>query len=100
MSKFKAGDLALVIGERNFGRCVELISFHVGPCRVDIKGNRWVIVPEGVPAWRVTAKDLAGELVPSGKAVKTDEVLIRESKLIPLKGDFQPEQQKAKEVEV
>ncbi|WP_009616800.1 MULTISPECIES: hypothetical protein [unclassified Pseudomonas] len=40
MSKFKAGDLALVIGERNFGRCVELISFHVGPCRVDIKGNR------------------------------------------------------------
>lgn len=99
MSKFKAGDLALCIGERNFGRCVELISHHIGPCSVDVKGNRWVIVPDGVAAWRVTAKDMIGELTVSGKSVKTDEVVVRESKLIPLKGDFQPEQQKAKEVE-
>ncbi|SDK39835.1 hypothetical protein SAMN05216189_103714 [Pseudomonas delhiensis] len=36
----------------------------------------------------------------SGRVVKTDEVVISEVKLVPLRGDFQPEQQKSREVEV
>ncbi|HFH2966647.1 hypothetical protein [Pseudomonas aeruginosa] len=99
MSKFKAGDIALVIGSRNFGRCVDLISRHVGPCRVEVTGNRWVIVPDGVPAWLVTAKDMEAQMTMSGRIVKTDEVVISEVKLVPLRGDFQPEQQKSREVE-
>lgn len=99
MSKFKAGDLALVIGNRNLGRCVELIARYVGPCRVEVKGNRWVVVPDGVPAWLVAAEAMEGELTKSGRVVETDEAVVSEVKLVPLRGDFQPEQQKAKEVE-
>ncbi|MCC0321263.1 hypothetical protein [Pseudomonas aeruginosa] len=97
MSKFKVGDLAMVIGSRNFGRCVELISRHVGPCRVEVAGNRWVAVPDGVPAWLVAAEGMKAELTKSNRVVKTDEVVVSEVKLVPLRGDFQPEQQKAKE---
>lgn len=97
MSKFKAGDIAIVIGNRNFGRCVELVARYVGPCRVEVKGNRWVAVPDGITAWLVAADAMEGELTKSKRVVKTDEAVCRESKLIPLKGDFQPDQQKSME---
>ncbi|EME90393.1 TPA: hypothetical protein ACID5V_004145 [Pseudomonas aeruginosa] len=77
MSKFKAGDLALIVSaqyEENLGTVVQLV-------RVDgfyslISGETsWLVEGEGRGCY------------------------CRESALIPLRGDFQPEQQKAKEVE-
>ncbi|HCI2725791.1 hypothetical protein FA385_25605 [Pseudomonas aeruginosa] len=76
MSKFKAGDLALVINHTFppvVGTCVELISRHlVGPVDRSNPMDPGVYeTPEGEPVW--------------------------EKWLMPLKGDFHPEQQKAKE---
>lgn len=102
MSKFKAGDLALVIrAPKNFGRCVELISRHVGPQRVDYPGNAkngWCLVPEGEVGWLVTAERLKNERVSSGAVCECDFAVFKERGLAPLRGDFQPEQQKSREV--
>ncbi|MCY1283273.1 hypothetical protein D3C76_1396860 [compost metagenome] len=101
MSKFKTGDLALVIGPSvNTGRCVELVRCVVGPAKVDLnEGRNWVDVPDGIHAWVVAADRLEGVLTRSGKTICVSEVMYHENRLMPLRGDFQPEQQKAKEVE-
>ena len=98
MSKFKAGDLALVVGcntnPKNLGKVVELIAlifpgeiFHAPDGRkyladMDQHGGGWIVQSENF---------ISRDRQPWG--------LVEERHLMPLKGDFQPEQQKAKEVE-
>lgn len=97
MSQFKPGDLALIIGGPCAGCCVELISFHA-------KGS-YVMVSSGslcfadVASWRVSGAGLTAKFgnLPERRPVK--DGLIGPELLMPLRGDFQPEQQKAKEVE-
>lgn len=84
MSKFKAGDIAINL--QNIPECisagleVELISrlapgdqFEDGGQHYVVKSAAWWVLHEG------------------------DRLYIPERYLMPLKGDFQPEQQKAKE---
>ncbi|HBO7083366.1 TPA: hypothetical protein L4973_004261 [Pseudomonas aeruginosa] len=89
MSKFKSGDLALVVGGDLFlGQQVEVRSW-VNPgdlYHVAKDGSHYYLNPESQHSgWSVTDGVQIG--------VKL------ERNLMPLKGDFQPEQQKAKEVE-
>lgn len=99
MSRFKAGDLALVIGSAiNCGRCVELIYRVVGPARVEVNdGRQWVEVPDGIPAWVVKADRLCGTITKSKKQIFLNEAVVGEKRLIPLRGDFTPEQSKQQE---
>ncbi|WP_122583210.1 hypothetical protein [Pseudomonas viridiflava] len=87
--QFKSGDLALVINHTYppvIGTCVELISRHlVSP--VDRKDPMDPGVYEqegGDPVW----------------VVSDDKAIVWEKWLIPLRGDFAPEQQKAQAVPV
>lgn len=105
MSKFKPGDLALIVGSicsdsPNIGRAVELTEYlmpgqdffgpdgglHANGADVAV----WLVVGEGV-----LARDMLDQWIPSGGMA-----LVEERYLMPLRGDFQPEQEKAKEVEV
>lgn len=99
MSKFKAGDLAIIVGvhtkTENLGRVVELVerllpgqSFR-RPDGVMTKLNE----NSPSPGWLVVADDLVSSQGHKGFAS------VDERHLMPLKGDFQPEQQKAKEEE-
>ncbi len=86
MSKFKAGDLALVINHTFppvVGTCVELRSRHlVGPVDRSNPMDPGVYeTPDGEPVW----------------VVDDQGAIVWEKWLMPLRGDFQPEQQKAKE---
>ncbi|HEK3311051.1 TPA: hypothetical protein VDU70_002201 [Pseudomonas aeruginosa] len=88
MSKFKAGDLALSLSGPLMGQAVELIRFvNPGDIVTSIDGQRsYVFCPsEGIGGWHV--------------AVGNESVVQYEKHLMPLRGDFQPEQQKAKGVE-
>lgn len=76
MSKFKAGDLALMKKawhQENVGRCVELVCVNAAYSKI-IRETAWIVKGEGPGAWAP------------------------ESWLMPLRGDFQPEQQKSREV--
>ncbi|MGC3515710.1 hypothetical protein ACPTJI_13140 [Pseudomonas aeruginosa] len=98
MSKFKAGDLAMVIKanhEENLGKIVTLLqstSEEVIDCGRGAKTSNpnrllcWVIQHEGL----VTTTAFGFERLVTVGACP-------ESWLMPLRGDFQPEQQKAKE---
>lgn len=85
---FKPGDLALVISGGKLGETAELIRF-VMPGDVVISptsGKEYEFRPAaGVGGWLCSFRDC--------QAVK------HEKNLMPLRGDFQPEQQKAKEAE-
>lgn len=86
MSKFKAGDLALCLSGAMLGQAVELIRFvEPGDVVKSIDGKRaYVFRPTlEIGGWHVAAGD--------------DSSVVHEKNLMPLKGDFQPEQQKAKE---
>lgn len=99
MSKFKAGDLALVIGDSlNAGRCVELVRHVVGPADVKVnEGRNWIRIPEGGQEWVVKADRLEGTLTISGKTVFVGELTYSEKHLIPLRGDFTPEEMREME---
>lgn len=94
MSKFKAGDLALIVNAKcseNIGRVVELIRLVNSDVTV-YKGVKFTAY-RGGPAWEVN-----GELV----SVLCDRIqfgFLSESCLIPLRGDFQPEEQHHKELQ-
>jgi hypothetical protein len=97
MSKFKAGDLALVVGcvrnPKNIGKAVELLEeVWPGEGFTDPSGSFRIAEPVGDrPFWLAASDDLVSiEGKPWG--------LFEESHLMPLRGDFQPEQQKSREV--
>ncbi|MCJ2375163.1 hypothetical protein [Pseudomonas sp. RGM 3321] len=95
--QFKPGDLVLITAEDNFGRCAEIVSRHEGPCRVWF-GTSFQDIPAGCVGWVVTAERLVSTFSISGLTDFVDEIAYSERWLKPLRGDFAPEQQKAKEV--
>ncbi|WP_312910969.1 hypothetical protein [Stutzerimonas nitrititolerans] len=87
-NQFKPGDLALALSGHFMGRAVELIRFVMpGDIVTSIDGKRsYVFRPSsGRPGWHV--------------AVGEDSTIEHERNLMPLRGDFQPERQKSREVE-
>ncbi len=87
MSKFKAGDLALNLQDIpnciSAGVVVELMS-RLAPGDLFVEDGQTFQVNR--PAWWVLHEG--------------DHLYIPERYLMPLRGDFQPEQQKSREVEV
>ncbi|MBA6134836.1 hypothetical protein NNX13_07290 [Pseudomonas sp. Eb3] len=92
--QFKPGDLALIIRGPNSGICVDLISFHLGGT-VHFASGRWT--EADVPCWLVKGSGLRAGF--DDGYVPVEEGLIEPEYLMPLRGDFSPEQQKAKEAE-
>jgi len=87
MSQFKPGDLALVVSGGFMGETAELIRF-VLPGDVVVSptsGKKYQFRPAaGIGGWLCKFR--------SEWAIK------HEKNLMPLRGDFQPEQQKSREV--
>lgn len=103
MSQFKPGDLALVVGSRlgsspNVGKVVELIQMVM-------PGDSFT-TPDGFvresgvdyPTWLVSAEGLIATTMSDRRIYCGGACLMQERYLMPLKGDFQPEQQKSREV--
>lgn len=99
-NNFKPGDLALIVGCRkdpvDIGKCVELVEFMepgaISEWRAPSHGKR-VENCTGFRVWLVASDAL---LSSSGCHGYT---LCQEKHLQPLRGNFAPEQQKAKEAE-
>ncbi|MBD9671592.1 hypothetical protein IB275_13500 [Pseudomonas sp. PDM21] len=101
--------MALIIyspAEENIGKAVELVEYAGERA---IAGEGGSFIPAGHERWLVRSisgeKDLAVRTTfgidgPEIGKIFVSEGYCRQSWLMPLRGDFQPEQQKAKEVEV
>ncbi|OKO50344.1 hypothetical protein [Pseudomonas sp. BTN1] len=92
---FKPGDLALIVGGPCAGCCVDLISFHPGGSDVLVASGYYCYAHTA--SWRVAGIGLTAKFgnFPERRPVK--DGLIGPELLMPLRGDFTPEQQKAKE---
>ncbi|MFG3926421.1 hypothetical protein ACGEMM_17660 [Pseudomonas aeruginosa] len=101
MSKFKAGDLAMIISsyaEQNFGKVVRLVECH-GNGGVSFGGRFYF---PGPIRWTVEAEDGSACLaIPRSEGVfdRASFGICSEFRLMPLRKDFHPEQRKAKWVE-
>lgn len=97
--QFKQGDLALIIASArknnpNVGRCVELLRLVMPGETVPMPCGRELQNVSDRSAWMCYAPGLLlGELDAGGID------LILPERLSPLRGDFEPGQQKAKEAE-
>lgn len=97
---FKPGDLALIVGAHNYpgniGKTCELVEFLL-PLAVsewiDPEDSRPVKNASGFPCWLVV-----GDGLDSGVENTRGACLALPSHLMPLRGDFTPEQQKSREV--
>lgn len=100
MSKFNPGDLALVVSGStssvNVGRTVLLLESMGSPVFYEWDGERYHNV-NGDHIWIIEAQ---GEALVTRFGDCAKRGPIGQRKLMPLRGDFQPEQQKAKEMEV
>ncbi|MGO0684105.1 hypothetical protein [Pseudomonas fulva] len=96
--QFKPGDLALVIRHENAGRTVTLVQQYLGPT-IYRNEHGYQVIPPGVVAWEIEADSLITTRTSSGREVLVGKLAIGEKCLMPLRGDFAPEQQKAKEAE-
>lgn len=96
--QFKPGDLALVIRHENTGRAVTLIRQYLGPATFRNE-HGYQVIPPGIVAWEIEADSLITTRTASGRVVFVGNLAIGEKCLVPLRGDFEPEQQKAKEAE-
>jgi len=100
MSQFKPGDLALIkickTAPEMVGKCVELVMSAAPGVQFQCHGLNWQARAEH--SWVVTGDSLIRRTY-DGKLHASQVAMFRESSLMPLKGDLQPEQQKAKEVE-
>lgn len=104
MSHFKPGDIALIVGSPwpdcpNIGKSVELVAF--------LAPGEEFICPDGdvggngsdEPLWLCFAEGLMGRSVFFEAWMdRGGMTLAADRDLMPLRGDFQPEQQKAREV--
>ncbi|MNO66377.1 hypothetical protein D3C76_571640 [compost metagenome] len=99
--QFKPGDLALIVGAHRFteniGKTCELVEFLV-PGQVsawrDPADGRPVSNASGRECWLVVGEGLVSSIQDTSGAC-----LAMPAHLMPLRGDFEPEQQKAKEAE-
>ncbi|WKW34379.1 hypothetical protein KIH13_12435 [Pseudomonas viridiflava] len=103
-NQFKPGDQALIVGSRlgtspNMGKSVELIQLVM-------PGDSFT-TPDGFvrrsgadhPAWMVAGEGLVAITISDRRVCCGGACLIQERYLMPLRGDFAPERQKAKEAE-
>jgi hypothetical protein len=98
-NQFKAGDLAILKSSdapQLIGATVELVEY-LGTESGSYKHFN-VFNSAGVRLWWV--RICSGEIVkfPSGKSTFCDEGPCKESRLMPLRGDFAPDQAKSREV--
>ncbi|CAI3804306.1 hypothetical protein GLGCALEP_03455 [Pseudomonas sp. MM221] len=101
--QFKPGDLALIINSaapENIGKTVRLVEFiaaHSGPFMRE--GVRFS--PREMATWIVETLDGSKTLIGGyiQRNIMVSSGPCRQEWLMPLRGDFAPEQQKAKEVE-
>ncbi|WP_339069649.1 NfeD family protein [Pseudomonas idahonensis] len=99
--QFKPGDLALIIGAITeagrdlIGRTVELVHKAPGGEHIRFDGRHWLA--KGKDSWIVKGDGLI-TVFGDGRVAPSDVCLCAEENLMPLRGDFSPEQQKAKEV--
>ena len=97
-NQFKPGDLALIINSikrpENVGKSCELVAFMVPGERIEFEfdGNKGITHIGANPAWLVAGDGVIGS---NGKA---GFALVRPINLMPLRGDFSPEQQKSLEL--
>lgn len=99
MSKFKAGDLALVVGcqtiDHNVGKIVELMHFVKSDEVITIDGQKFRAAKD---AWIVSGDSVGWWSLKRECMVIGHHGMIAEKHLMPLRDDFQPEQQKAMEL--
>ncbi|VVQ29743.1 hypothetical protein PS943_01472 [Pseudomonas fluorescens] len=99
--QFKPGDLAIIVKEdhpENVGRVVELQFFVADGQRYKNPDGNYAVNASGVDVWIVTGDSIyhrseGTDWHVAGWTQKAD------FNLMPLRGDFAPEQQKAKEAE-
>lgn len=102
---FKAGDLALIVGSNfqgspNIGKSVELVGFY--------KPGDDLITPDGTEvefcgdraAWLCEGQGLMARDMNDAWVYQGGVTFCNERYLMPLRGDFAPEQQKSREVVV
>lgn len=101
---FKPGDWALIVGSRsgkspNIGSAVELIQL-VMPSDSFTTPDGFVRT-SGVdyPVWMVVGEGLTAVTISDRQIYCGGACLVQERYLMPLRGDFEPERQKAKEAE-
>jgi hypothetical protein len=104
MSEFKAGDLALIVGSRhkvspNIGKSVELVKVIKNGEEFDCPDGKSRRSGVGFDAWLVEGEGLISHSIAHGWRYAGGIALIEERYLMPLRGEFQPEQQKSKEEE-
>jgi hypothetical protein len=100
MSQFKSGDVALIINsinEENIGRVVTVAGIAVQGQRIDQEDGAYVI--SDIDGMVIVEGDIvvSAEWLPTHKTVVRTHVF-RPNFLMPLRGNFQPEQQKSLEV--
>lgn len=101
MSQFKPGDLALIVGSDNFpdqiGAVCELVQFLRERDEYQTPCGQICHAPKD--AWLIVGDAVIGGFTWGGAAVRTPgQAIAPESNLMPLRGDFAPEQQKSREV--
>ncbi len=101
--QFKPGDLALIIGSSegtspNIGMAVELVQKLETDQRLVLPDGRRVR-NSGPVCWAVYGEGVVAQLTSGELADIGGFALCAELYLMPLRGDFAPEQQKAREVE-
>lgn len=98
-NQFKPGDLAILKSSdapHLIGATVELIQY-LGTEPTDY-GRFLIANPEGKRLWWVRICSGQEVKFPNGKTTGCDEGACNELRLIPLKGDFAPQQAKSREV--
>lgn len=100
--QFKPGDLALIVGAHRFpeniGAVVELVAYL--PAGQQYTSPDGEIITSPGDCWEITGESICGGYIDlwSGFVVRTPKRgLVDPEHLIPLRGDFAPEQHKAKE---
>ena len=93
---FKPGDPAIITVGLNGGCCVRLISFHTQG-RVILKTGMYTDVKGD--EWRVEGDNLVARAGSDDSLIPVQDGLIHKKYLMPLRGDFAPEQQKSREVD-
>lgn len=98
---FKPGDLALIVSSShgtspNIGMAVELVTKLRTNDHFNLPDGRRA-VNKGHECWMVEAAGLFATTLQQGRIDLGGISLVQERYLMPLRGDFEPEQQKAKE---
>jgi hypothetical protein len=101
--QFTAGDLAIIVCSNrgtspNIGKAVSLTIKLATEAGFNLPDGRH-LKNKGPECWLVEGNELSASLSSGGWVDLGGVALVEERHLMPLRGDFAPEQQKAKEAE-